>query len=583
MKLSVSPKSAEGTRHLVLKVASDEDFIARPMINQYVLGKGVASVRRRGPDGVTYLFALRYLDKLMLAMPNLELSTSIRNKLFAEEQKRQAALPVPPMDLSDLRADLRPYQVVGAGQMVLKMSPGFMLTDEMGLGKTMQVLAALCDTMALPALVICPNNAKYNWEREIRRFTDFTVQVVDGTAAERDYQIRQQADITIANFAQIRVTKRGRGDDARVIPSNPAFFEVHWETLIADEFHNLKTAGAQQTQGYLMLDQTCFIGLSGTPVLNDDIGEMWPTLHKIDPSLFPSHTQMSAQLKTKIGVGNRKETNPIYMAELRAWVEEHSLRRRKDQVEKDLPQAVRLRRDVELTKEQRALYERILNDFMLELEDGSEMGVPTFLSQITRLKQACLSPELYEGSPKSAKIDELKLVVKELVANGEKALIFSQWSTATRIIERELAEYNPAYVDGSVKSKDRMAQVDKFQNEPDCQIYIGTIGSNKEAISLGEATYVIFTDKGWTPAEIDQAIGRSAAGGLRGLGKEGMKITVVELYAVDTIEERIESLLQRKANLFRRFVEADGGPQVEKGVLSSLRSLFTDEMAARKK
>jgi SNF2 family DNA or RNA helicase len=193
---------------------------------------------------------------------------------------------------------------------------------------------------------------------------------------------------------------------------------------------------------------------------------------------------------------------------------------------------------------------------------------------ITRLKQACFSPELFGGTPTSAKIEELKEIVEQLVANGEKAIIFTQWKAAARIIQRELAEYESAYVDGTVSLAKREPQYKRFNEDDNCKLYIGTIDANREGINLGAATYVIFTDKGWVPGNNEQAIGRSAAGGLRGVAANVEHVHIIELMAHDTFEERIEAVLTRKQNLSNRLVERDAGADFERVTLRDILSII---------
>lgn len=267
-----------------------------------------------------------------------------------------------------------------------------------------------------------------------------------------------------------------------------------------------------------------------------------------------------------IGYRNLGELKDFFMA--------RSIRRRKSQILADLPEKVYSARYVTLTNEQRKLYNEIRDEMILWLDDGTHKTVNSVLARTTRLKQACFSPELYQGSPVSAKLDELKEIVEELTASGEKALIFSQWSKATRILQRELAQYNPAYVDGSIPLSKRTAEQDRFNDDEECQLYIGTIGANRESITLSAATYVIFTDKGWTPAENEQALSRSAAGGLRGLEAGVDKVHIIELQALDTLEERIEALLEKKRRLNNLLVERDGGDRMDRMTIQSIRDIL---------
>jgi SNF2 family DNA or RNA helicase len=241
---------------------------------------------------------------------------------------------------------------------------------------------------------------------------------------------------------------------------------------------------------------------------------------------------------------------------------------------KDLPEKQIMRVPVELTREQRRLYNKIRDEFIMILDSGEHKKITDVLPHIMRLKQACFSPELYGGSKHSAKIEELHAAVEQLVASGEKAIIGSEWSKATKILYREFEKYNPAYVDGSVTGKNRMLQADRFNKDPNCHLYIGTIGANKESVSLGAATHVILTDKDWSPFINDQFIARSAAGGLRGLNSVVEHVTVLDLYGVDTYEERIEEMLNMKRDNFNAFIENDGGEKVNKSVLTNIRDLI---------
>lgn len=352
-------------------------------------------------------------------------------------------------------------------------------------------------------------------------------------------------------------------------------FETETGNYFAEDLlvHNCKTPGAQVTNGFFELIGEKWAFLSGTPILNRP-EEIWTVLHKVYPEDYSFYEAFVNQIAIREGA-KVVAYKPDAMADLKKFLGEISLRRRKEQVIDDLPEVVHVSKQVTLSGEERKLYNKLRDEFLLELEDGSVTNVFHVLPQIMRLKQAAFSPELYGGSKKSSKIEELKEIVAELVESGEKAIIFSQWSTATRIIQRELEDdYEMAYVTGEIKMADRQEQIDRFNNDPNCVLYVGTIGANKEGINLGAASYVIFTDFPWTPAEADQAIARSAAGGLRGAGRGISHVHVIELQAEDTIEERIQGMLARKRAIFDRMVERDAGKKVEKITVSDIRDLM---------
>lgn len=298
-------------------------------------------------------------------------------------------------------------------------------------------------------------------------------------------------------------------------------------------------------------------------------------LHRCWPDIFHNYEAFATAIRivdrpTGKVVGYR----PKYTRLLKSFMEERSLRRRKDQVLKDLPKVQPVELTVELTVEQRRLYNKIRNEALIELADGGVSNVAKEAIKM-RLKQACFSPELFDGSRHSAKIDELMAHIESLVASGEKAIIFSEWRKAARILQREFEKYNPAYVDGGVTGDKRLAQADMFNTKPDCYLYIGTIGANQEAISLGAATTAILTDKDPSPQVNAQAVGRSAAGGLRGLHSTVSQVTVISMIAADTYESReVESSIDFKAANFNAIIETDHGLKVAKREVKKLSELI---------
>jgi SNF2 family DNA or RNA helicase len=585
MKIALSKKDDPRGLHAVLvcETKNEAAQINGVLIND-ILENKANPVRELLDDGrVVFRFNLKYLDRLGLAFPMAELSKGIHKRLRRAEEIRLEGIEVPEINVPKWDGNLYDFQKIAAG-LIIDGEIDF-LNMEMGLGKTYATLAAMrllgVGTKKRPALVICPNNAKYTW-LEVAEAFHFDAVVIDASSQSkvtRELLIEERHGITIVNVEAVRARPVRESKYAPVTGweySHESLFDFPYAFAVVDEHHRFKTPTAQATYGFFQLLAEQWIMLSGTPILNR-IEEIWTCLHKIYPEEFPDYTHFVNTIGVKA-----KDTDTIVaykpgpMAELRDFIRGISFRVRKDQVLKDLPEVVLVPRYVELTPEQDVIYTAIEEELELLLDDGTVKNIGGALPQILRMKQACLSPELFGGSAHSAKIEELKNIVSELVANGEKAIIFSQWSTATRIIQRELSEYNPAYVTGEIKSmKARQAEIKRFMEDDTCHLYIGTIDANREAVNLGIASYVIFTDKGWTPAGQDQAIGRSAAGGLRGLDiAKGLKVHVIELRTRGTVEEKIERLLDRKKAIFDRMVERDGGKQIQKITADDIRSLL---------
>jgi SNF2 family DNA or RNA helicase len=590
-------------RHAVVHATGKESNVVREVIEGYVIkGTGMRlEFNREGnpkttkPEEWIWKFRLhkRFIPSLLLAFPTADLSPSIIRRMRTAEEKRIEGMEVPVLKLKKVLKpaalkELTDYQKVGIEKIYNREIT--LLNDDMGLGKTRQVLTAVAKRKWFPALVVCPNNAKYEWQRQAQRdFYGLRVAVMDATTqtpAQRTALVRAvregRYDILVVNAECLRARPMHKDGNSHAPITGwdfaiPALFEHRWRYCVVDEHHRFKTPDAQVTRGLFQLRAYRYLMMSGTPVLNSP-EEFWAVLKKMYPDDFPEYEPFKKRLVIHKPAATEEVTpayNPEAMAELREFVAGISLRRRKDQVLAQLPPVFHIDREVELTKEQKDLYNEINDDFLLTKDDGSKIPIVSVLAHIIRLKQACFSPELYEGAKHSAKIEALKEDVEALVANKEKVIIFSQWATATRIIERELKKFNPAYVDGSIKPKDRQVQQDRFMGDPSCHAYVGTIGANREAINLGVASHVIFTDIDWSPMAKDQAIGRSAAGGLRGLNvRKGLKVHVIEYRGADTIEVHLARFTAQKRAIIGRTVDNDGGKAMNKISANELMRLL---------
>lgn len=595
MRIRISPRGDERGRHLMFVLSRMEYNNVVEVVQGEILGRTRRPNKtieyEPGPginkriSKVTYHFHIDYLDRLVCTFPQAELSPGIQRMIAKSSGQAGRDLiteDVPEIRVPGFKGKFWNFQKVSIAWMLdqLEEHDYCMLNDEVGLGKSVQVMSVIQKRpQDKKILFVTTTSGKWAMEkiahRSIRNappmFPKLDMVPVDGLATQRRRQIAEDHRVTVVNHEMLRVKTVGRGSDATNIPAFPELINEKWDLVIIDEFHKFKNPDAQQTVGFMMLNFKKMIVMSGTPFINRP-EELWSILATIAPEeWYEDYETFKNKLcifdKSGVVIAYRYK----YVKVIKKFLDEHSVRRRREQILKDLPAIVPITKLVELTSEQRRLYNKIRDEFKLELESGEVRTVANLRAQVIRLKQACISPELYGGTSKSAKIEELREIVTELVANGEKAIIFSEFSKATRIVQRELDDFNPAYVDGSVKGVKRLNEQDKFNEDPDCHVYIGTIRANQEAITLSAATYVIFLDKDWTPLANEQAAGRSAAGGLRGvhLGK-GAKVFIIDLFAKDTIEEQIEELLKTKRSLFNAFIEKDGGKIVRTSVVKDL-------------
>lgn len=588
--LSKRDKANAGDRHVVMRCKSMNEGSIMSVVRRFILPAGIVPAKKYRGEDTLFLFNLNYLDRLLLAFPDAEMSTGLRKRLSRQQQEMVDNLDDTEVELPGFDGTLWRFQNQGinAGIEHLEANEVFMLNDEMGLGKTIQAIAVILKMRRKRVLVVTTKSGCGSWAKILRTlFPRVKYEVIEGNAAQRAAKARKQVRIRLVNFEALRVKAfdtegnpwpKDKPESKRHrkvwVPDNPDIFNQRYDMIVTDEFHKVKNPFAQQTIGFLQLPKAEMeMPMSGTPFLNNPL-ELWPVLHRLWPTKFPSFWQFEQNLIIKDG-GKRIAYNPDEMAKLRSFLAAHTLRRRKDQVGIDMPDVIYSTVAVPMTAEQRRLYNKIENEMRMEMEDGTIKNVLGALPKIMRLKQACFSPELYGGSKHSAKIDELKSIVEELVTSGEKAIIFSQFGAGCEILKRELADYDPAYVTGKISAKKRAAEVERFETDDDCKLYIGTIAANQEAITLSAATYVIMLDEAWSPNSNDQAIARSAAGGLRGINATG-PVNVIKLQCENSIEQDIEEMLDWKRSVFDRTIERDGGRvmKIQKVTLGDIRRML---------
>ena len=290
-----------------------------------------------------------------------------------------------------------------------------------------------------------------------------------------------------------------------------------------------------------------FVVTHNTPTRNGRLEELWSPLKFGWPSHWPDWWGFLSRYTIRQGsnwiIGYRNQQDVV------KFLEQHGSRRLKEDVLKDLPPVVHSVLYVDLGPEQRKRYREIKEQFLLSLADGSIKNITSVLAQLTRLKQACFSPELYGGSGTSSKVAEVRSQVEEITSAGHKVVVFSQWARASRILLRELEAYNPAYVDGQVPMDQRTKEIERFQTDPETLCYIGTYGANKEGITLTAGSYVIRTDLPWVPADDDQAVAR--------LSRIGQTKTVnaIEIRAADTLEDGIADKVGFKRQMINALVD----------------------------
>lgn len=478
-----------------------------------------------------------------LATPAIEAFTSALSHLevspkFADQQQRIKKAFGKTYKLSkNFKATLRPYQQDGFQWLhrCAAWGVGACLADDMGLGKTVQALAFLTDRAKLgPALVVAPASVCRNWAKESERFAPKLKPVLFGEG-DREAMLKEAGKGTLVIVTYDLMSRE-----------EALFKEKEWATVILDEAQAIKNRATKRSETAMSLKADFRMAMTGTPIENH-LGELWNLFQFLNPGLLGSIDQFNERFAIpieKYKAENKRE-------QLRKLVQPFILRRRKDEVLKDLPEKTEITLSVELSPKERAFYEALRRNALDKLAEteGQQAGQQhlRILAEIVRLRRAACHPDLVDpkaGFKESAKLSLFAEVLEELLDGGHKALVFSQFVGHLKILENYLKQQKISYqyLDGSTSGKKRQAAIDAFQ-AGEGEVFLISLKAGGTGLNLTAADYVIHTDPWWNPAVEDQATDRAHR-----IGQE-RPVTVYRLIAEQTIEEKILRLHAQKRDL----------------------------------
>ena len=430
--------------------------------------------------------------------------------------------------------ELREYQREGLGwlRFLRKFGFGGCLADDMGLGKTVQVLALLAEKRTGPALVVVPRSLVFNWKQEAAKFAP-KLKVLDhtGTARDRTGAAFKDFDLVVTTYGTLR-------NDAAT------FADVRFDTCILDESQAAKNAATETAKAVRVVQADHRLALSGTPIENH-LGELWTLFDFLNPGM------LGRAVLTGSGSGSIRnpdaETREFLARALRPYI----LRRTKDQVAKDLPQKTEQTVYCDLEPAQRQVYDELRDHYRQALLGqvdtlGLKRSQIQVLAALLRLRQAACHPGLIDKTrtaEPSAKLDVLLPQLRELAESGQKALVFSQFTSLLDIVRKRLTADGITfeYLDG--KTRDRAARVERFQTDPDCKLFLVSLKAGGVGLNLTAAEYVFLLDPWWNPAVEAQAIDRSHRIG------QTKPVFAYRLIARGTVEEKVLELQKSKREL----------------------------------
>ncbi len=446
-----------------------------------------------------------------------------------------------------VKAELHPYQKEGVRFAV--QAGRVLLADEMGLGKTLQAIAA-AEVMKREfgiqkTLIVCPTSLKYQWKSEIGKFTDNTVQVVEGMRLKR---LEQYADV---NFFYKIVSHHTVGNDLEEIN------KLGFDLVILDEAQRIKNWKAKISQNIKKLNSEFAIVLTGTP-LENKLEELYSVVQFIDPFRLGAlyrflHAHQISEPETGKVIGY-KDLNKI--GELLSDI---LIRRTKKKVLRQLPGRQDKNLFVPMTEEQKIIHNECYDIVCRLVNKWRRMGFlpekdrQKLMINLNMMRMVCDSSFILDQKSRhDTKIGELMGILEEIFPmENEKVVIFSQWERMTRLVALELDQLGIKYenLHGGVPSKDRKVLLDNFRDDPESRVFLST-DAGGVGLNLQAAAYLINLDIPWNPAVLEQRIGRIFRMGQK------KKVNIINLVAINTIEHRMLDVLKFKSSMAEGVLDA---------------------------
>ncbi len=451
--------------------------------------------------------------------------------------------PIP----SSVKATLRDYQKNGVNWLCLLYDLGFggILADDMGLGKTLQTLSFLAiikekHGMLAPNLVIAPTSVVTNWQAEAEKFTPhFKTVLLHGHKRQSYYEEAKQADLIITTYSLLQ-------RDLAWLAS------IHFNVIILDEAQNIKNANTKTTQAVMQLTTKHRLTLTGTPIENS-VMELWSQFQFLMPGFFGTMKEFKHNY-----IQPRKRTEPqdgISHTLLQKQIRPFILRRLKQDVASELPPKTQQILYCEMGEEQKKLYDLTFASIQQQIKQKLPLAGNQFMifDSLLKLRQICCDPRLSplsgDNPPESAKFKLFMETLVNVVNEGHRVLVFSQFVKMLTLMHASLEKENIRYLqlDGSIKN--RAEVVKKFQESDTYPVFLISLKAGGTGINLTAADYVFHYDPWWNPAIEEQATDRAYR-----IGQKNQLI-VYKLITRNSIEEKIIELQEKKQSVAKHIVK----------------------------
>ncbi|QXJ24779.1 DEAD/DEAH box helicase [Actinomadura graeca] len=505
------------------------DFLRHPRRGRMTAAEAIRAIVHAGDDA--------------LPLTGVDAAGTLGDLLSGEAERRLTPLRTP----DELDAELRPYQERGLAWLAFMndLGLGALLADDMGLGKTISILSLLVHereggARPGPTLAILPMSLVGNWQREAARFTPkLRVHVHHGTGRHRGGELAAAvaaADLVLTTY----------GTAAR---DAEALAGIGWERVVCDEAQSLKNSGTRQARAVRGIPARSRIALTGTPVENH-LTELWSIMEFANPGLLGPRAAFRERFAVPIERDGDEQAAQALKRATRPFV----LRRLKTDrsIISDLPDKQEIKVYCNLTAEQASLYRATVDDMLAQIaeaDDKRRRGL--VLATMARLKQVCNHPAqlLKDGSRlpgRSGKLERLEEICAEVLEQGEKALVFTQYAEFGSMLQPYLAarlERPVLWLHGGTSKQARDDLVQRFQDDPVPAVFLLSLKAAGTGLTLTAANHVVHVDRWWNPAVEDQATDRAFRIG------QTRDVQVRKFICVGTLEERVDEMIERKKAL----------------------------------
>ncbi len=498
---------------------------------------GAIDFDKQGHAELTTL-ELGTLARLLNAVPTAQVAKEVKKLMSNMTGKRSSRGP---RKAKALQAKLRPYQRSGFAWLWQLHTNGMtgILADDMGLGKTVQALALLAkakeDEGPMPSLIVCPTSVLSVWRQEVRKWApSLSVLMWHGADRSENRRRLKKSDIIVTSYALLR---RDIDELAKI--------KLRYAAL--DEAQYIKNWTTNTAKAAKLLKAQHRLALTGTPVENHLV-DLWAIFDFLAPGFLGKISEFQKTYVRPIEDGDRKQ-----LEALRARVRPFIMRRRKEDVAKELPPKTEQTLFCRFNKTQLGLYNRILkaakDEIMGKIDTvGIEKSQMTILAALTRLRQVCCHPKLLglpttTTLPPSAKLEMFRELIADIIGGGHKVLVFSQFVEMQKLIGAVLEDLKIDYLWLHGGTKNREDLVNTFQSPSGPPVFLISLRAGGSGLTLTAADTVIHYDPWWNPAVEDQATDRAHRIG------QDKSVNVYRLVCEDTVEQKMVELGARKREI----------------------------------